>query len=92
LFHLINESSELNKPDENLPETIIKNHQKNEFLQIPKGKKGLFLINHSCSPVNYSTSGFTNRNKDEFPQQLLDAIVNGKDEVLKRIIIGDGKA
>ena len=60
-------------------------------MQIPKSKKGIFLINHSCSPVNYNTSGFTSRNKDEFPQQLLEVILKGSDEVLKTILQGDGK-
>lgn len=60
-------------------------------MQIPKSKKGLFLINHSCSPVNYNTAGFAGRNKDEFPQQLLDVILKGNDEVLKFILNGDGK-
>lgn len=61
-------------------------------MQIPKSKKGILLISHSCSPVNYNTAGFTSRNKDEFPQQLLDVILKGKDQVLKDIIAGDFKA
>ena len=69
----------------------MKNHPKNQFVQIPRSKKGLFLVNHSCSPVTYNTAGFTGRNKDSFPQQLLDVIMRGNDEVLKRILAGDGK-
>jgi myosin heavy subunit len=79
----------LNKPDEDLPESIVKNHPKNQFLQLPKSKRGIFMISHSCSPVNYSTAGFTSRNKDEFPQQLLDIIATSKDPILKYIIFGN---
>jgi len=54
----------LNAPDENLPENIARSHSKNQFVTIPKGKRGIFMISHSCSPVNYHTAGFAARNKD----------------------------
>lgn len=49
------------------------------------------MISHSCSPVNYHTAGFASRNKDEFPQQLLDVICKGSNQILKIIISGDIK-
>lgn len=90
IFHLVNESSELNKPDENLPETIIKNH-KYQFISIPKSKKNHFQIDHSCSPVNYNTIGFTAKNKDEFPKQVLEVIKSTRNPHLRRIVVGEEK-
>jgi myosin heavy subunit len=42
---------------------MIKNH-KNANFTIPKSKKGLFQINHSCSSVVYTAIGMTGKNKD----------------------------
>lgn len=64
IFHLVNESSELNKSDMDLPDIIVKNHQKSTVITIPRSKRGHFQINHSCSPVTYNTAGFTGKNKD----------------------------
>jgi myosin heavy subunit len=50
---------------------MAKNH-KNAFFTIPKSKKGLFQINHSCSSVVYNAIGMTGKNKDELPRQLFD--------------------
>lgn len=89
IFHLINESSELNKNDMDLPDIIVKNHQKNAVITIPKSKRGHFQINHSCSPVSYNTSGFTGKNKDEFPRQLLEVIKSSKNQAVQTIIVGE---
>ena len=64
IFHLINESSELNKLDEELPNSITRNHPKNQWVHVPLKLRGHFQINHSCSPVTYNTSSFTAKNKD----------------------------
>lgn len=61
-----------------LPEIITKNHQKANVVTIPKSKRGHFQVNHSCSPVVYNTNGFTGKNKDEFPKQLLEVIADSK--------------
>ena len=47
------------------------------------------MISHSCSPVSYNTAGFTGRNKDEFPQQLLDVILASENKILKTILSSD---
>lgn len=64
IFHLVNQSSELNQDDKDLPASIEKSHHKNAFLEIPKSKRSCFQIVHSCSPVHYDTTGFTAKNKD----------------------------
>lgn len=71
-----------------MPESIQRSHPGNVFVQIPMAKRSTFLITHSCSPVNYTTTGFSSRNKDEFPQQLLDVILRSDNAVLKAIISG----
>lgn len=48
----------------------------------------MFKVNHSCSPVDYNTSGFTAKNKDSFPNQMLEVIMQTKNEAMKSIIIG----
>ncbi len=60
-------------------------------MTIPKSKKSFFSISHSCSPVSYNTNGFTAKNKDQFPQQLLNLIIQSKNNQMKKIIIGDFK-
>jgi myosin heavy subunit len=88
IFHLINQSSELNQDDKDLPSSIEKNHSKNLFLKIPKAKRSCFEILHSCSPVNYVTTGFTLKNKDEFPQQLLAILEKSQLPSIKKICVG----
>lgn len=78
----------MNKPDENLPDSIIKNHKKNNVIEIPKSKRSMFKVNHSCSPVEYNTNGFTAKNKDSFPNQMLEVILQTKNPVMKTIIVG----
>jgi myosin heavy subunit len=51
VLYLISESSELNRPDSSLPQTIVKNHPKTGIVSVPKSKPEFFQVNHSCSPV-----------------------------------------
>lgn len=64
----------------------MRQHDENPFVEIPKLKRGMFLITHSCSPVTYNTMGFARSNKDEFPQQLLDVVLKSNNLILKCII------
>lgn len=48
----------------------------------------MFKVNHSCSPVEYKTEGFTAKNKDAFPNQMLEVIVETKNEIMRSIIVG----
>ena len=48
----------------------------------------MFKVNHSCSPVEYNTNGFTAKNKDSFPNQMLEVILQTKNPVMKTIIVG----
>lgn len=66
----------------------MRSHPNNLFVEIPKAKRNTFLIEHSCSSVHYTTTGFASRNKDEFPQQLMDVILRSNHTILKAIIQG----
>ena len=64
--------------------SILSTHnKKNDFFFENRLKNHLFGIKHTAKDVYYNVNGFSEKNKDELPPNLLDAINNGDQEVAK---------
>ena len=88
IFNLINSVGKVakddGKDDEKLMNQIRNAHTKNEFTFFDKIKQELFGIKHTAKKVFYTSTGFTEKNKDELPKNLLDNLSNC-DRVMMRI-------
>ena len=72
------------KDDEKLMDQIKKAHEKNPFIFFDKIKQELFGIKHTAKKVFYYSPGFTDKNKDELPKNLIENL-DTIDRVMIRI-------
>lgn len=87
IFHLIDSVGKVakddGKDDDKLLGDIDKNHTGNKYFWIPKLKKSIFGIKHTAKNVEYYIQGFVEKNKDELPKNLVEAIHEGDAEIMK---------
>lgn len=88
IFHLINSvgmtAKDDGKDDEKLVDQITKAHEKSPYMSFEKLRKEVFCIKHTAKKVTYYSPGFTEKNKDELPKNLLEAMEDC-DKVMLRI-------
>lgn len=90
IFNLLDSNCAAHKDDKVLLMGVEKAHKKHpNFVstRIQKPGKEVFKIEHSAKLVAYSVWGFTEKNKDELPQDLNDTCMAG-DPVWSRIFQG----
>ena len=80
IFNLLDSNCAANKDDKVLLMGIEKAHGKNaKFVKtrIQKPGKEVFKIEHSARLVAYTVWGFTEKNKDDLPDALVETLSNG---------------
>lgn len=72
------------KADEGLVNELHNQHTSNPLVTFDKMKKNLFWIKHTAKKVLYSTHNFSEKNRDELPKNLYEAMSKA-DKVIYRI-------
>jgi len=49
--------------------------------------RGAFMINHYAGPVEYDTTGFLEKNKDELPKETLELLQSSKNNIIRELAI-----
>ena len=88
LYQLIDSACNMSRDNEkaeaSLISSIIKEHQSNQLMTLDKMKRHLFHIRHTAKKVVYSAEGFTEKNRDELPLNLYEALKKG-DQMIYRV-------
>ena len=87
IFHLIDSASKIAKDDGlddlKLMNQIVKCHKQNPYFFYPRLKKDVFGISHTAKDVEYYVQGFVEKNRNELPRNLVDAVIGGNQEISK---------
>jgi myosin-5 len=87
IYHIIDSVCKMNKDDGKedmaLSDQVRNSHNANEVAFFDKLKQNKFGIKHTAKNVWYTTDGFTEKNRDEFPPNLMEALQKADKTILR---------
>ena len=87
IFHLIDSNCKMSKgnakDDEKLVTEIKKFHEKDKNFFSHRLKRDIFGIKHTAKDVEYTITGFVEKNKDELPGNLVECLKTGEKDIMK---------
>lgn len=87
IFHLIDSNCKMStgeaEDDVKLVDEIKKFHTKDKNFFTHRMNPLIFGIKHTAKDVQYTISGFVEKNKDELPNHLIECLKKGEKEIMK---------
>lgn len=71
------------KNDKRLMDNIRNNHKAKKNFSAPRLNPNIFAIDHTAKKVEYTINGFVEKNKDELPANLIEAVSKMDREIYK---------
>lgn len=86
IFDLLEESCSLGSGTEDaLLQKMAKTYKENIKFALKKLNKEIFLLTHTAKAVEYTITGFRNKNKDFLPKEMENVILRGSNETISAI-------